>query len=80
MMKGYVVKKGNCYYVVVYEGFDEIIGWDCYCWYVVGEICKIVEKMLIELIKRVYDGDYWVFDWIIVVDYFVECWLLMKKV
>ena len=73
-MRGHIAKQGNRYYVVIYEGVDGSTGRPKRRWHAAGETRAEAEKLLAELVKRVYDGDYRAPDKITVGDYLLHRW------
>ena len=78
-MRGHIAKKGNRYYVVIYEGVDASTGRPKRRWHAAGETRAEAEKLLAELVKRVHDGDYRAPDKITVGDYLLHRWLPAKR-
>ena len=57
-MRGHIAKKGNRYYVVIYEGIDPATGKGRHRWHAAGPTRKGAERLLVELVKRHHDGEY----------------------
>jgi len=57
-MRGHIAKKGNRYYVVIYEGVDPATGKGRHRWHAAGPTRKGAERLLVELVKRHHDGEY----------------------
>ncbi len=51
-MKGYVARKGNCYYAVIYEGTDPLTGRDRRRWYPAGTNRDAAEALASDLADR----------------------------
>ena len=78
-MRGHVAKKGNRYYVVIYEGVDQSTGRQRHRWYAGGATRKEAEKLLAEMVKRNHDGDYRAPERITLGAYLEERWLPTKR-
>ena len=57
-MRGHIAKKGNRYYVVIYEGVNPSTGKGRHRWHAAGPTRKGAERLLAELVKRHHDGEY----------------------
>jgi hypothetical protein len=55
-MKGYVARKGNCYYAVIYEGTDPLTGRDRRRWYPAGTDKALAEALATDLADRHRQG------------------------
>ena len=51
-MKGYVARKGNCYYAVIYEGTDPLTGRDRRRWHPAGTDKVAAEALASDLADR----------------------------
>ena len=55
IMKGYVAKKGNQYYAVIYEGLDPVTGKEKRTWHPAGTDRKVAEALASKLAAEI-DG------------------------
>ena len=74
-MRGYVVKKGNQYYAVIYEGIDPTTGKERRRWHPAGPRRRDAERLVNELVKRKDDGTYRGPDRLGLGEYLTERWL-----
>ena len=77
-MRGHIAKKGNRYYVVIYEGIDPATGKGRHRWHAAGPTRKGAERLLAELVKRHHDGEYRPPEKITLGEY-LERWLPTQK-
>jgi integrase len=78
-MRGYVVKKGNQYYAVIYEGIDPTSGKERRRWHPGGPRRRDAERLVNELVKRKDDGTYRGPDRLSVSEYLTQRWLPGQK-
>lgn len=78
-MRGHIAKKGNRYYVVIYEGPDPGTGKSRHRWHSAGTTRKDAQRLLAELVKKSHDGDYRAPDRVTVGQYLEQRWLPIKK-
>ncbi|MCU1498517.1 MAG: hypothetical protein JWM47_2470 [Acidimicrobiales bacterium] len=78
-MRGHVARKGNRYYVVIYEGTDPKTGKPRHRWYTGGATRREAEKELNSIVKRVHDGDYRSPERITLGAYLTERWIPLRK-
>lgn len=78
-VRGHIVKRGDRYYAVIYEGTDPVTGKRRHRWHTAGETRKAAERLLADLVKRQHDGDYRAPDRITLGDYLLERWLPTKR-
>ena len=57
-MKGYLVKKKNRYYAVIYEGVDPATGKEHRRYYPAGTVRRDADRLLTALVRKVHDGEY----------------------
>ncbi len=74
-MRGYVVKKSNQYYAVIYEGFDPTTGKERRRWHPGGPLKRDAERLVNELVKRKDDGTYRCPDRLTLGEYLTQRWL-----
>lgn len=74
-MRGYVVKKGNQYYAVIYDGLDPTTGKERRRWHPGGPLKRDAERLVNELVKRKDDGSYRGPDRLTLGEYLTERWL-----
>lgn len=74
-MRGYVVKKGNQYYAVIYEGLDPTTGKERRRWHPGGPLKRDAERLVNELVKRKDDGTYRGPDRLTLGEYLTTRWL-----
>lgn len=72
-MRGHIAKRGDRYYVVVYEGKNKIR------WHAAGTNRSDADKLRADLVKQMHDGDYRSPDRITLGDYLLERWLPTKR-
>ena len=77
-MRGHIAKKGNRYYVVIYEGIDPATGKGRHRWHAAGSTRKEAEWVLTDLVKRHHDGEYRPPEKITLGEY-LERWLPTKR-
>ncbi|HHQ48698.1 MAG TPA: hypothetical protein ENK19_07430, partial [Acidobacteria bacterium] len=77
-VQGHIAKKGNRYYVVIYEGIDPATGKGRHRWHAAGSTRKGAERLLAELVKRHHDGEYRPPEKITLGEY-LERWLPTQK-
>ncbi len=78
-MRGYVVKKGNQYYAVIYEGLDPTTGKERRRWHPGGPRRRDAERLVNELVKRKDDGIYRGPDRLSLGEYLTQRWLPGQK-
>jgi integrase len=78
-VRGHIAKKGNRYYVVIYEGPDPSSGKAHHRWHAAGGTRKEAERLLADLVKKSHDGDYRTPDRITLGQYLQDKWLPAKK-
>ena len=78
-MRGHIAKKGNRYYVVIYEGPDLRSGKAHHRWHAAGATRKDAERLLADLVKKSHDGDYRAPDRVTFGQYLQDKWLPAKK-
>ncbi len=78
-MRGHIAKKGNRYYVVIYEGPDPGTGKSRHRWHSAGATRKDAQRLLAELVKKSHDGDYRAPDRVTLGQYLEQRWLPTKK-
>jgi integrase len=78
-MRGHVAKKGDRYYVVIYEGVDPATTKKRYRWHLAGSTRGDADRLLNELVRQVHDGDYVPPDKITFGEYLTQRWLPTKK-
>lgn len=78
-MRGHIAKKGNRYYVVIYEGPDPGSGKARHRWHAAGAARKDAQRLLAELVKKSHDGDYRAPDRVTLGEYLEQRWLPAKK-
>ncbi len=74
-MRGYVVKKGNQYYAVIYEGLDPTTGKERRRWHPGGPLKRDAERLVNDLVKRKDDGTYRGPDRLTLGEYLTQRWL-----
>jgi integrase len=74
-VRGYVVKKGNQYYAVIYEGIDPTTGKERRRWHPGGPLKRDAERLVNELVKRKDDGTYRGPDRLTLGEYLTQRWL-----
>ena len=74
-MRGYVVKKGQQYYAVIYGGIDPATGKERRRWHPGGPKRRDAERLVNELVKRRDDGEYVGPDKTTLGEYLTERWL-----
>jgi integrase len=57
-MKGYLVKKKNHYYAVIYEGTHPATGKEVRRYHPAGTVRRDAERLLTQLVRSVHDGEY----------------------
>lgn len=78
-MRGYVVKKGNQYYAVIYEGVDATTGKERRRWHPAGPRKRDAERLVNDLVKRKDDGTYRGPDRLTLGEYLTDRWLPGQK-
>jgi len=78
-VRGHIAKKGNRYYVVIYEGPDLRSGKAHHRWHAAGATRKDAERLLADLVKKSHDGDYRAPDRVTFGQYLQDKWLPAKK-
>jgi integrase len=78
-MRGYVAKKNNTYYAVIYEGIDPTTGKEKRRWIKGGPRKRDAEDLVTELAKRFKDGETVVPDKSTLGAYLVERWLPIQE-
>jgi integrase len=78
-LRGHIAKKGNRYYVVIYEGPDPGSGKARHRWHAAGATRKDAQRMLADLVKKSHDGDYRAPDRVTLGEYLQERWLPARK-
>ena len=78
-MRGNVTKKGNRYYVVIYEGVDPTTTKKRYRWHLAGSTREEADHLLNELVRQVHNGEYVPPEKVTFGEYLTERWLPTKK-
>lgn len=78
-MRGYVVKKGNQYYAVIYEGIDPTTGKERRRWHPGGQRKRDAERLVNELVRRKDEGTYRGPDRLSLGEYLTDRWLPGQK-
>jgi integrase len=78
-VRGHIAKKGNRYYVVIYEGPDPGSGKARHRWHAAGVTRKDAQRLLADLVKKSHDGDYRAPDRVTLGEYLRERWLPARK-
>jgi integrase len=78
-MRGYVAKKGNRWYAVIYDGVNPATGKEQRRWVPAGTRRGDAEKLVTELVKRRNEGETVVTDKVTLRDYLVERWLPVQR-
>ena len=78
-MRGHVTKKGDRYYVVIYEGVDPATTKKRYRWHLAGSTRGEADRLLNELVRQVHGGEYVPPDKVTFGEYLTERWLPTKK-
>jgi integrase len=78
-VRGHIAKKGNRYYVVIYEGPDPRSGKERHRWHAAGATRKDAQRLLADLVKKSHDGDYRSPDRITFGEYLEGKWLPAKR-
>jgi integrase len=78
-VRGHIAKKGNRYYVVIYEGPDPRSGKAHHRWHAAGGTRKDAQRLLADLVKKSHDGDYRTPDRVTFGQYLQDKWLPAKK-
>jgi integrase len=78
-MRGNVTKKGNRYYVVIYEGVDPATTKKRYRWHLAGSTREEADRLLNELVRQVHNGEYVPPEKVTFGEYLTERWLPTKK-
>jgi integrase len=78
-VRGHIAKKGNRYYVVIYESLDPRSGKARHRWHAAGATRKDAQRLLADLVKKSHDGDYRSPDRVTFGQYLQDKWLPAKK-
>lgn len=78
-MRGYVAKKGNRWYAVIYDGVDPKTGKERRRWIAAGTRKGDAEKLVTEMVKRRNEGNVVVADKSTLGAYLVERWLPIQE-
>jgi len=78
-MRGYVAKKNNTYYAVIYEGVDPATGKEKRRWVKAGPRKRDAEDLVTELVKRHKDGETMVAVKSTLGAYLVDRWLPIQE-
>jgi integrase len=78
-MRGYVAKKGNRWYAVIYDGINPATGKEQRRWVAAGTRKGDAEKLVTELVKRRNEGEPTVTDKASFGSYLVDRWLPIQQ-
>ncbi len=78
-MRGYVAKKGNRWYAVIYDGINPATGKEQRPWVAAGTRKGDAEKLVTELVKRHNEGESTVTDKASFGSYLVDRWLPIQQ-
>src|SRR5689334_2267494 len=78
-MRGYVTKKGNRYYAVIYDGVDPTTGKEKRRWIKAGTRKGDAEKIVTDMVKRRQQGETVSVDKTTLGVYLTERWLPIQQ-
>ena len=78
-MRGYVAKKGNRWYTVIYDGINPATGKEQRRWVGAGTRKGDAEKLVTDLVKRRNEGESTVTDKASFGSYLVDRWLPIQQ-